>query len=234
MKNDEFHMNNEKAGVPRSGQRPPKPMVIIGAGQYGTVIAELAEQCGYRIELFLDDSANKHGGCLDGTSISVPVADHLRSISDDTSVAVALGNNEARLRWLHEAKRLGYRTPSLISPRATVSPTAIIEEAVYLHSQSHIWSKVHVGFGSIISPNSTVGHHTVLGKGCFVASGADLGGAISVGDEAFFGLGSVTSTGVKNIATGTTVGAGAVIIRDTAARGVYVGSPGRRINNLES
>lgn len=205
----------------------PSDMAIIGAGFYGTVVAELAESCGYSVGQYLDDDLAKQGTRIDGAPVSGPIEDALRSLPASVAVSVAIGNNDLRLRWLLAAKRLGHHVPALVSPQALVSESATIEEGVHLHPGSHVWVRVKVGFGSILSPGSTVAHHTVLNEGCFVASGANVGASIHVGRAAFFGIGSVTSTDVSAVAEHSLIGAGAVIIRDTEPYGVYVGSPGR-------
>lgn len=206
-----------------------KPLAILGAGSYGAVIAELAESCGYSVVSYLDDARSKNGTRLGEVPVIGPVREALARLDRDVVVAVAIGDNAVRLRWLSEARQVGRDTPRLVSPHALVSPSAQIDSAVYLHPGCQVWTQVHVGFGSIMSPLSTVAHHTELGEGCFVAGGAVVGARIHVGKCAFFGQGSTTSTGVHLVADGTLVGAGAVIIRDTEPFGVYVGSPGKLI-----
>ncbi len=202
-------------------------LAIIGAGQYSALVAELAETCGYHVVCYLDDDPGKQGTSVQGVPVRGPIAAGLPAIPRDVAVAVALGDNDARSKWLVAARQLGYRVPALVSPLATVSPSAEIGDGVHLHPGCHVWTQARVGLGSVLSPGTTVAHHTTLGEGCFAASGANIGASINVGRGAFFGIGSVTSTGVANIAEHTLVGAGAVIIRDTEPYGVYVGSPGR-------
>lgn len=206
-----------------------REMVIIGAGTYGSVIRELAESCGYGVVGFLDDDAAKWGTDLDGLPVSGPISSALDDAAADLAVAVAIGNNTARLAWLLAAQLRGREIPCLLSPWAIVSPSAQIGDAVYLHPGSHVWTQARIGLGSILSPHATVAHHTVLGQACFVSTGANVGASINVGEGALFGIGSTTSTGVRLVGAHTLVGAGAVIIRDTTDFGVYVGSPGRLI-----
>ena len=211
------------------GRLSTREITIIGAGTYGAVIAELAAECGYEIRSFLDDNEEAWGRTYLGAEISGPVDAALRSLPQGTAVAVALGDNCLRLRYLRQARELGHVTPTLISPGATVSPSATIEDGVFLHHGSHVWTQARLGLGTILSPHATVAHHTTLGDGCFVSTAANVGASITVGATAMFGINSTTSTGVARIGEGTLVGAGAVIIRDTEPFGVYVGSPGKLI-----
>lgn len=209
---------------------PSRPMLaIVGAGTYGSVIKELAEACGYRVAGFLDDRADAWGCDLDGLAVSGPIFEAMDGLPLGCQVAVAVGNNAVRLRILRETRNRGRGVPALISPHAIVSPSAEINEAVYLHPNSHVWTQAQLGVGVILSPHATVAHHTVLRDGCFVSTGANVGASIDVGECAMFGIGSTTSTGVRRIGAHSLVGAGAVIVRDTQDYGVYVGIPGRMI-----
>lgn len=102
-------------------------MAIIGAGSYGSVIAELAESCGYRVALFLDDDPAKYDTALDGLPVSGPIEGGLRSLPPRVAVSVAIGDNDLRLQWLRKAKELGHQVPALISPHAVVSESATVE-----------------------------------------------------------------------------------------------------------
>jgi len=205
------------------------PIAIIGAGSYGRVIAELAEICGFTVISYLDDSETKVDQALGGIPINVPITASLEQFPANMSVAVAIGNNQARLRYLRQAQNLGFQTPSLISPQAVISPSAKVEDACILHVGCHVWTDAVIGYGSILSPHATVAHHTTLGRACFVSTGANVGASVSVGDGVTVGISASISTGVKQLGNGSLVGAGAVVIRDTETNGVYVGNPAKLI-----
>ena len=145
------------------GRLSTREITIIGAGTYGAVSAELAAECGYEIRSFLDDNEEAWGRTYLGAEISGPVDAALRSLPQGTAVAVALGDNCLRLRYLRQARELGHDTPTPISPGATVSPSATIEDGVFLHHGSHVWTQARLGLGTILSPHATVAHHTTLG-----------------------------------------------------------------------
>lgn len=206
-----------------------RELTIFGAGTYAEPIRELAESCGYVVTRYLDDDPQRIAAGLDGIPTVGPISDALPRLPSGTSVAVAIGNNDVRLRLLRQARELGLKTPALVSPLAMVSRSAAIEEAVYLHPGCHVWSQASVGYGTILSPAATVAHHTTLGAGCFVSTGAHVGASISVGGRTMIGIGATVSTGVTTIGDHSLIGAGAVVIRDTERHGVYVGNPARII-----
>ncbi|MGA4669592.1 hypothetical protein ACPCG0_07335 [Propionibacteriaceae bacterium Y1923] len=207
----------------------PANLVIVGAGSYGSVIAEIAAECGFIVGQFLDDRQAVWGTNLDGVPVTGPIERELRNLDKNQQVAVALGDSDARMRYLLIARELQLGTPALISPGATVSPTAVLEEGIILHHGSHVWTHARIEFGSIISVHATVAHHAVLGTGSFVSTAANVGASVHVGERVMVGMNATIITGVRQVAHDGVIGAGSVVIRDTEPYGVYAGSPAKRI-----
>jgi acetyltransferase-like isoleucine patch superfamily enzyme len=78
-----------------------------------------------------------------------------------------------------------------------------------------------------------IAHHTILGKGSFYSQGTNIGASITIEDNAFCGIGSTIMTGVMCVGECSTIGAGAVVLRDVPAYAVVVGNPGRIIKYNE-
>ena len=121
-------------------------LLILGAGQFGKLIFELAQQmnCFERIA-FLDDASPVAVGLLN---------DYASLRAEFSDAVVAIGNPDVRLAWVARLSEAGYTVPSIVSPSAYVSPSATL------------------GKGCVIEPNATVQTGCVLGDVCIVASGA--------------------------------------------------------------
>ncbi|KAG4438846.1 hypothetical protein IFR05_005686 [Cadophora sp. M221] len=92
----------------------------------------------------------------------------------------------------------------------------------------------------------TIGSRTLIGPGCsfFAAThpldpflrnginGPELGGAITVGEDCWFG-GNVTVCPNVTIGRGVTVGAGSVVTKDVPAFHVVAGNPAHIIKKIE-
>ena len=135
-------------------------LLIIGAGIYGLVAKEIAEDMGcYGQIIFLDDGAQE---TPDGT----PVMGTTKDLSGKCAeVVVAIGNAKVRqslIRRIQEETQLQLVT--LISPKAQVSRSA------------------KIGKGCIIEPMAVVHTGCVLGEGCFVCAGAVVNHAATCGD----------------------------------------------------
>lgn len=91
-------------------------LVILGAGGYGHVIEDIANQSKrYEEILFLDD--NTENKC----------SSFIEYIDSNTEFYPAFGNNEIRMKWLDELEKKECMIASFVHSSAYVSPKANIE-----------------------------------------------------------------------------------------------------------
>lgn len=97
-----------------------KNLLILGAGQYGQVAKEIAEETGYFDKIaFLDDNSEQAIGKID---------EYEDFVSEYSYVVVAIGNAELRLDYIQKLEEACYRVAVLVSPRAYISKSAPIDE----------------------------------------------------------------------------------------------------------
>lgn len=133
-----------------------KKLLIIGAGQYGSVVQDIANSLKEfsRIE-FIDDNSEK----------AIGKVKNLKDFKGEfTHCIAAVGNPEIRKAFLQQAKGEGFAVEPLISPMAFCSPTAT------------------VGEGSVLEPMAVVNANAVLGKGCIVSAGGVVNHNAILGD----------------------------------------------------
>lgn len=88
-----------------------------------------------------------------------------------------------------------------------------------------------VGDSTMIAPNSAIGHGVNLGRSVHLANGVLLGGDAEVGDLCFLGSGACIQPGLT-LAAGSVLGSAATLTRDAMERGVYAGTPARRLGDV--
>ena len=143
-----------------------RKLLILGAGGYGKTISDLAEQLGcYDKIAFLDDGKVGHG--VLGTC-----KEYMMFADDATEVYPAFGNNEIRMQWLEELENEGITVPTLIHPKAYVSPRAVLGSGCTVLPMAVVNTGVTVGNGCIINIGALVDHDTVIGDGVHLAPGA--------------------------------------------------------------
>lgn len=199
------------------------PLLILGAGGHGRVVAEMASSLGYG-EL----------GMLDDNPTASPVLGGLKRCREPSlrqrfpQAVVALGKATLRVQWLLVLRDSGFSCPVLVHPRAWVSPTARLGAGTVVMAQAAVMSGARLGQGCIVNTGASVDHDCVLGEGVHVCPGAHLAGGVRVGACSWIGIGAAVIQELT-IGSSVTVGAGAAVVQDLANGITAVGVPARPI-----
>ena len=145
-----------------------KSLLIIGAGSFSQEVDELARLLGYTEIAFLDDHPL--------AAYSFPVVGNMSEIASlrskyDTAI-VALGNNEARMKYHDELKRCDYHIPTLIHPTAYVSPDSEMASGCIVRAKAVVSRKVKMGEACIVNVGALIDHNVEMGDGCMIMMGA--------------------------------------------------------------
>lgn len=202
--------------------------LIVGAGTYGQVYAHyLSEE--YDLIGFADDDMSLHGSSVFGTTVLGDVGHCADTLSREVCVFVPIGNNRVRVRLMDYFSAKGFDLPSFIHSSASVHSSVTIGRGVYVLPNSFVMPEAVLSDSVMVSMGVNIAHHTVASKGCFFSQGSNIGASVFIGEKAYFGIGSTLMTGVRQVGTGSTIGAGAVVIRDVPDYAVTVGNPARII-----
>lgn len=142
-----------------------KSLLIIGYGQYGHLVEELAKECGYDKIGALDDNA---ADAMDKTQAVEKYK------NDFTDFIVAIGNPTVRKKFT-EALIGTMQLTTLIHPTAVISPSATIEQ------------------GSIIEPHVVVLTHAVVKQACIINAGAVINHDSILGEYSQVGCNAVVA-----------------------------------------
>jgi sugar O-acyltransferase (sialic acid O-acetyltransferase NeuD family) len=122
--------------------------------------------------------------------------------------------------------KLGYKAGTIISPHATVSQDATIEEGGVILHHAFVGPGVLLDTNVLIGTAAVVEHDSLVGPHSVVLTGAIINGNCNIGSRCMIGSGAVLIHGIK-ICDDVTIGAGAVVIEDVTHPGTYVGNPAR-------
>lgn len=201
----------------------PKPLIVVGGGGHGKVVADAAIRAGRTLAGFLD--ANPQATLLD-----LPLLGDDSRLDQAAFVAahdfvVAIGAQAVRARLSARLAAAG-ALAAVIHPSAVVAASARIGGGSVVLAQAVINPEARLGLGVIVNVCASVDHDTVLGDNVQVGPGARLTGGVHVGDDAFIGAGAVIMPGIT-VGRAATVGAGAVVTRAVGDGIVVTGIPAR-------
>ena len=146
-------------------------LIIIGAGQYGSVVEEIAKALGYDKIDFLDDN--------NGTAMA-KTSGFEQYINEYKYAICAIGKSEIRLEWITKLRKAGYEVPSLTHPQAYVSESAKICMGTIVEPMAVVHANTTISVGCIISANATVNHNSVCHEGCHIDCGAVVASSTTV------------------------------------------------------
>lgn len=197
---------------------------LIGAGGHAKVILALLEEQGRKCLGIYDDNEALWGKTLYG----VPVIGAVNELTDENGISavIAIGNNNVRKSIAEKFRNLHWAT--LIHPHSWVHKSAKIQEGTVVFAGAVIQPDVCIGKHTIINTSVSIDHDCAIGDFCHVAPGCHVAGGVNVEDNAFIGVGT-TIIPCISITANTTIGAGAVVVKDIRQCGTYVGVPAQLI-----
>jgi len=134
--------------------------------------------------------------------------------------------NRLRTRLYEIVKKSGFDCISFVSSAAFVWPTVQIGENTFIFESNVVQRMAQIGRNVIMWSGNHVGHQTIIEDDCFVASHVVISGACTIGHGSYLGVNSCIRDGLS-LGEECVIGAGAVVVKDTEPRGVYVGNPAR-------
>jgi sugar O-acyltransferase (sialic acid O-acetyltransferase NeuD family) len=212
----------------------PSRVVIVGAGEQAEIACEyFTHDSPHEVVGFAVDAAYRDRNELFG----LPVVDFERIGEtfppSEYRAFVAISStqlNRVRTRLYLEVKRLGYACETYVSSHAFVWRDVEIGENSFIFENNVLQYGVSVGDNVILWSGNHVGHQTSIADNCFVASHVVISGFCKIGESCFLGVNSCFADELS-VAADCVVGAGAVVVKDTEPKGVYVGNPARRLDH---
>lgn len=207
-----------------------RPVVVVGAGGHGQVVADALQAAGRAVLGFVEP-ATPAGVTVAG--LPVLGDDGWLSLDAGYELANGLGGTGAaagRGRRREVQARLeaaGFRFVGVRHPDAVVSPQAEIGPAAQLLARCVVQTGARIGAGVIVNTGAIVEHGCRVGAFSHCATGAILCGETTIGADAHIGAGAVVRQGVT-LEDGVVVGAGAVVLGPGTGSGPLIGVPARR------
>jgi sugar O-acyltransferase (sialic acid O-acetyltransferase NeuD family) len=198
---------------------PPsnRPYILVyGAGGHAKSVMEIEIQNKFHaIAGIVDDDQGLTGKQV----LGIPVLGTRVVLPQLIALGVKLAANgvggildiTVRIKIYKLLESTGFSFPALVHPRATIEPSAKLDEGVQVFANAYVGSEAVLKSRCMVNTNAVVSHDCVIGAYTHIAPGALLAGHVHVGDRTLIGMGVTTAIGVQ-IGEGVRIGNGAILL----------------------
>ena len=205
---------------------------IFGTSGMAREAGDIAWELGLEPVYVARDQIELDGCSFPGLAILESDVDHHL----DMGYVIGVGDNDIRQRIAERyVERLNF--VNLIHPNASFGKgqRELIEgkRGIIVCAGVRFTNNIHVGDFCIFNLNSTISHDVVIDEYVYVAPGAHITGNVHIETRAWIGVGVAINQGNRSlkqrIGADTTIGSGAVVVKDCDPNAIYTGIPARRI-----
>jgi sugar O-acyltransferase (sialic acid O-acetyltransferase NeuD family) len=129
--------------------------------------------------------------------------------------------NKLRAEKYYQTKQLGYELVSYISSKCSFLTEHPVGENCAILEDNTIQPFVRIGNNVTLWSGNHIGHDAMIDDHCFLASHIVVSGHVHIHPYCFIGVNATLRNSIT-IARETLIGAGAVVMKDTVERGVYL------------
>lgn len=144
--------------------------------------------------------------------------------ADEYQMFVALSYakmNKLREEKYTRAKEQGYQLVSYVSSRCSFLTDHPVGDNCFILEDNTIQPFVKIGNNVTLWSGNHIGHDATIEDHCFLASHIVVSGYVRISNNCFIGVNATLRNSIT-IAPETLIGAGAVIMKDTVPKGVYL------------
>ncbi|MBT5402310.1 MAG: acetyltransferase [Crocinitomicaceae bacterium] len=202
-------------------------IVLFGTGAFAEVAYwYFTEDSDYEIVAFTADADY----CKTETVLDLPLVpfeDLEKSFpSSEYGMHVVIGYNKLntlRFNGYTKAKAKGYTLVNYIHSSVKIWQNNKFGDNVFIFEDNTIQPYVEFCSNIILWSGNHIGHHSKIGSHTFITSHVVVSGFVEIGEFCFFGVNSTLRDSIQ-IADKSIVGAGALILENTAKESLYIGS----------
>ena len=129
--------------------------------------------------------------------------------------------NAVRAEKYAAMKAVGYRLASYVSSRCSYLSMTPPGDNCFILEDNTVQPFVTIGSNVTLWSGNHIGHDATIEDHCFITSHVVISGHVRVGTRSFIGVNATLRNSIT-IAPQTLIGAGAVIMKNTKAKGVYM------------
>lgn len=193
-----------------------KPILLIGAGGHARACIDVIEQDGaFQIAglIGLEDEVGTKVYNYPVIGIDSDISELARDYQYALVCIGQIKSPEKRIHYYQLLKKNGFIIPTILSPKAYVSPHTSIGMGTIVMHGAIINAGAIVGANCIINSQSLVEHDVTVADHCHVATAASINSSVNIGEGTFIGSGSSIKQ-CLNIGERCLIGLGQNVFKD--------------------
>ena len=212
-----------------------KDLIIVCAGGVGRETTLLVDEINKKEQQwnligYVDDNKNLQGQIINGKPVVGDIA-WLNNYNNDIYIVVALGGPSMKEKVLNSINiRPNVHFATLIHPSAIICKDVQIGEDIIIEGLCFISTNIKIGSHIYIGPQCGIGHDSTIENNSSLYWNVNLSGNVKIKQNSQICTKTTILQGIT-IGKCTTVGAGAVVVRDLPDNCTAVGIPAKIIKN---
>ena len=189
-----------------------KEIILIGAGGHAISCIDVIEESKkFKISGIVDNDKSILD-CLGYPGIGRDK--DLKTLREKYEFAfIAIGQIKSprlRINLFNRLKKLKYKLPTIISPKAHISKHCKIGEGSIIMHDAVVNANASVGFNCIINNKALIEHDAKIANNCHISTGAIINGGVKINEGTFVGSGVVTKQEIS-VDKNCVIGAGIIL-----------------------
>lgn len=202
-------------------------LILIGAGGHAVACIDVIETLDtFKIAGLIGVKEELQKECM-GYNVIATDSDLPQLAKQYQYAIIAIGQIETaivRQRFYEQLLALGFKLPTIISPKAYVSRHAMVGDASIIMHGASVNAGANVGNNCIINTHALIEHDVVVADHCHISTGAIANGGADIGSGSFVGSGSIIKQGIT-LGGNCVVGMGVAVRHNHAANSrILIGS----------
>ncbi|MCG8310409.1 MAG: NeuD/PglB/VioB family sugar acetyltransferase [Cytophagales bacterium] len=209
-----------------------KPVIIIGASDFGKAALEIFKSNDVIVYGFLDDNKELHEKEIEDIPVlgSSENKSYLKIIGKDCDAFIASDDNTWKATIIESLRKHRKSMPvNAIHNNAYVASSAIIRHGSFINLGVKVGANSEIGNHCILHAGSIVDYGVKLRDFVQIGAGSIIGSGAEIMEGAFIGSGVTIVSGIK-VKEGARIGAGSVVIADVDKNSTVFGNPAKPVD----
>ena len=206
-------------------------LIIVGAGQLGSLVANIINKSKYDILGFIDSDKKKIGKKINGFKV-LGTDKYLFSLSSQkVSLALCLGNIKTRKDFLKKINKKNFHFPIIIDKNLREFENTKIGAGTIILGSTIISNNTNIGNFCVIGTNTNILHDVKVGDHCIIGGGSIIGANVILKKEIFVGVGATFASKKITVSENCYICSGSVVLNNLPKNCKVIGNPARIIPN---